>query len=64
MQELWEKNFSYCAMGDYRLTLRAQQIGKALFEGVGKALSEVFKNISDLKQAYEFLPIRKVIFSA
>ena len=59
MQELWEKNFSYCALGDYRLTLRAQQIGKALFEGVGKALSEVFKTVPDLKRAYEFLPIRK-----
>lgn len=64
MQELWEKNFSYCALGDYRLTLRAQQIGKALFEGVGKALSEVFKTVSDLKRAYEFLPIQKAIFSA
>ena len=50
MQELWEKNFSYCALEDYRLTLRAQQIGKALFKGVGTVLSEVFKTLPDLNR--------------
>jgi Transposase DNA-binding len=64
MPELWEKNFSYCAMGDYRLSQRAQQIGKALFEGFGKGLSEVFKTANELKRAYEFLPIRKVALAA
>jgi Transposase DNA-binding len=60
MQELWEKNFSYCALGDYRLSKRAQQIGKTLVEGFGKSLSEAFKNGNDLKRAYEFLPILEV----
>jgi Transposase DNA-binding len=57
MQELWQSNFSSCPLGDYRLTQRATQIGKALFQGVGKALSEVFPDTNALKRAYEFLPI-------
>ena len=64
MQELWEKNFSSCALGDYRLRKRALQIGKALCEGFGKTLSEAFKDSNALKRAYEFLPTLKVNLSA
>jgi hypothetical protein len=60
MEELWERNFSYCALGDYRLSKRALQIGKTLSEGFGKTLSEAFKSANELKRAYEFLPIRAV----
>jgi hypothetical protein len=60
MQELAEKNFLYCALGDYRLSKRALLIGKALVAGFGKSLSEVFKNAGDLKRAYEFLLTPKV----
>jgi Transposase DNA-binding len=57
MQEMWEKNFSSCPLGDWRLSKRAKKIGKALCEGFGKALSEVFESAKDLKRAYEFLPM-------
>lgn len=60
MQELWEQNFSSCPLGDYRLTQRAKQIGKALLAGLGKPLSEVFTGTNELKRAYEFLPILKI----
>ena len=54
----WEmKNFASCDLGDERLNDRAFLIGKALSQGFGKALSEVFKSASELKRAYEFLRI-------
>lgn len=57
MLDWWIKNFSGCDLGDERLNDRAFLIGKALSQGFGKALSEVFNSASELKRAYEFLPI-------
>ena len=44
------------------MSQRAIAIGTALSQGFGKALSEVFKNASDLKRAYEFFANSKVTF--
>ncbi len=57
MLDWWMKNFASCDLGDERLNDRAFLIGKALSQGFGKALSEVFKSANELKRSYEFLPI-------
>jgi Transposase DNA-binding len=59
MLNWWDKNFANCELGDERLSNRAYSIGKKLSEGFGKAMSEIFKSGSELKRAYEFLPIVK-----
>lgn len=59
MLNWWEKNFASCELGDERLNNRAYAIGKALSQGFGKALSEIFTSANELKRAYEFLPIAK-----
>jgi hypothetical protein len=56
MLEWWVKNFASCQLGDERLDNRAFSIGKALSQGFGKALSEIFSGAKELKRAYEFLP--------
>ena len=55
MLDWWEKNFATCELGDHRLNERAMSIGKALSQGFGKALSEIFNGGRVLKRAYEFL---------
>ncbi|MEI2580364.1 transposase DNA-binding-containing protein [Scytonema sp. PRP1] len=57
MLDWWEKNFATCDLGDRRLNERAMSIGKALSQGFGKALSEIFNRATVLKRAYEFLLI-------
>jgi len=59
MLDWWEKNFAPCELGDKRLNERAMSIGRALSQGFGKALSEIFSSANVLKRAYEFLPILK-----
>jgi hypothetical protein len=68
MLDWWEKNFATCDLGDSealppkadrRLNERAMSIGKALSQGFGKALSEIFNSGTVLKRAYEFLPTQK-----
>jgi hypothetical protein len=59
MLEWWAKNFASCQFGDERLDNRAFLIGKALSQGFGKALSEIFKGANELKRAYEFLPMAR-----
>lgn len=59
MLDWWEKNFATCELGDRRLNERAMSIGKALSQGFGKALSEIFNGGTVLKRAYEFLPTQK-----
>jgi hypothetical protein len=59
MLDWWEKNFATCDLGDRRLNERAMSIGKALGQGFGKALSEIFNCGTRLKRAYEFLPTQK-----
>ncbi|MEG4818323.1 IS4/Tn5 family transposase DNA-binding protein [Microcoleus sp. K5-D4] len=59
MLSWWEKNFASCELGDERLNNRAYAIGKALSQGFGKALSEIFTSTNELKRAYEFLPTAK-----
>ncbi|MEG4520942.1 MULTISPECIES: IS4/Tn5 family transposase DNA-binding protein [unclassified Microcoleus] len=59
MLSWWEKNFASCELGDERLNNRAYAIGKALSQGFGKALSEIFTSANELKRAYEFLPTAK-----
>ena len=59
MLNWWEKNLASCELGDQRLNNRAYAIGKALSQGFGKALSEIFTSANELKRAYEFLPIAK-----
>lgn len=59
MLNWWEKNLASCELGDERLNNRAYAIGKALSQGFGKALSEIFTSANELKRAYEFLPIAK-----
>jgi hypothetical protein len=54
MLEWWAKNFASCQLGDERLDNRAFVVGKALSQGFGKALSEIFKGANELKRAYEF----------
>jgi hypothetical protein len=54
MLEWWAKNFASCQLGDERLDNRALVVGKALSQGFGKALSEIFKGANELKRAYEF----------
>ena len=56
MLEWWTKNFASCQFADERLSNRAFSIGKALSQGFGKGLSEIFKGAKELKRAYEFLP--------
>jgi len=46
-------------LGDRRLDERAMSIGRALSQGFGKALSEIFSTGKVLKRAYEFLPTQK-----
>ncbi len=46
---------SRCNFGDKRLTARALHIGDYLRLKYGQPLSQVFKNASELKRAYEFL---------
>jgi hypothetical protein len=55
MLDWWEKNFASYQLGDERLDNRAFWIGKALSQGIGQALSEIFKGAKELKRAYEFL---------
>lgn len=59
MLSWWEKNFASCELGDERLNNRAYAIGKALSQGFGKSLSEIFTSTNELKRAYEFLPTAK-----
>ena len=59
MEELWQKNFINCELGDKRLNERALRIGKGLSEGFGKGLSEIFGGRRELKRAYEFLGMQK-----
>ncbi len=59
MLNWWEKNFASCELGDERLNNRAYASGKALSQGFGKALSEIFTSANELKRAYEFLPTAK-----
>lgn len=59
MLNWWEKNFASCELGDERLNKLAYAIGKALSQGFGKALSEIFTSANELKRAYEFLQIAK-----
>jgi len=47
MLDWCEKNFASCQLGDERLTNRAFAIGKALSQGFGKALSEIFKGANE-----------------
>lgn len=61
MLNWWEKNFTGYQLGDERLNDRAFSIGKALSQGFGKALSEIFAGANELKRAYEFLPMGKRI---
>jgi hypothetical protein len=48
------KNFASCQLGDERLDNRAFSIGKALNQGFGKALSEIFKGAKELKEPMNF----------
>ncbi|MEH2118544.1 IS4/Tn5 family transposase DNA-binding protein [Nostoc sp.] len=59
MLDWWEKNFATSDLGDRRLNERTMSIGKALSEGFGKGVSEIFSTGKVLKRAYEFLPILK-----
>jgi hypothetical protein len=59
MLEWWEKNFATVDLGDRRLDERAMSIGRALSQGFGKALSEIFSTGKVLKRAYEFLATQK-----
>ena len=59
MEELWEKNFRNCELGDKRLNERALRIGKGLSKGFGKGLAEIFGVRKELKRAYEFLGMKK-----
>lgn len=59
MLDWWEKNFATYDLGDRRLNERVMSIGKALSQGFGKALSEIFSGGTVLKRAYEFLPTLK-----
>ena len=61
MLEWWVKNFANCDLGDERLNNRAFMIGKALSEGFGKALSEIFTLGKEIKRAYEFSATAKQI---
>lgn len=61
MLDWWEKNFASYQLGDERLNDRAFAIGKALSQGFGKALSEIFTGARELKRAYEFLPTARQI---
>jgi len=54
-----QQNFGNCQLGDVRLNRRALQIGQALSEKFGQALSMVFDQARDLKRAYEFSQIPK-----
>lgn len=56
MLDWWEKNLATCGLGERRLNERAMSIGKAISQGFGKALSEIFNEANALKRAYEFLP--------
>jgi hypothetical protein len=58
-----EKNFASCQLGDERLNNRAFAIGKALSQGFGKALSEIFKGANELKRGYEFFANSKTEFA-
>lgn len=49
-----EQNFGTCKLKDKRLNCRALNIGAALSQCFGKALSTVFENAKELKRAYEF----------
>jgi Transposase DNA-binding len=51
MLNWWEKNFTGYQLGDERLNDRAFSIGKALSQGFGKALSEIFAGANELKRA-------------
>ncbi|MGJ5676029.1 MAG: IS4/Tn5 family transposase DNA-binding protein [Nostochopsis sp.] len=70
MMDWWEKNFATCELGEplseelreRRLDERAMLIGKALSQGFGKALSEIFNGARVLKRAYEFLRTPKLNF--
>lgn len=63
MLDWCEKNFANCQLGDERLTNRAFAIGKALSQGFGKALSEIFRGANELKRAYEFFANGKTEFA-
>ncbi len=54
-------NFSLaeCDFGDQRLTKRAILIGEALSLKYGQPLSQVFRNASELKRAYEYVTSQK-----
>ena len=63
MLDWCEKNFASCQLGDERLNNRAFAIGKALSQGFGKALSEIFRGANELKRAYEFFANGKTEFA-
>ena len=58
------QNFGECQLGDLRLNRRALNIGKALSQKFGQALSTVFENAKELKRAYEFSPISKPLLKS
>lgn len=64
MAARYVENFGECAFGDQRLTCRALQIGQALSEGFGQALSMVFDSEKELKRAYEFSPMPRRVLSS
>ena len=54
MLDWWEKNFATFDLGDRRLNERGMSIGKALSEGFGKGLSEIFSVGRVLKELMSF----------
>ena len=54
-----EQNFGNCQLGDQRLNRRALNIGQALSQKFGQALSTIFESAKELKRAYEFSQIPK-----
>jgi len=51
MLNWWEKNLASCELGDERLNNRAYAIGKALSQGFGKALSEIFTHCKRVEKS-------------
>ena len=64
MTERYEQNFGSCELGDRRLNRRALRIGQALSENFGQALSTVFESGKELKRAYAFSPIPKLVLKS
>ena len=63
MAARYVENFGSCVFGDQRLTRRALRIGQALSDGFGQALSMVFESGKELKRAYEFSPMPRLVLS-